>query len=53
MCQFETRYQSMLMAFKLFDLSHDGQVMRVDFRRVLAEFGFPLTAVGLMDVLNK
>ncbi|XP_025099016.1 EF-hand calcium-binding domain-containing protein 6-like [Pomacea canaliculata] len=51
--KFETRYQSMLMAFKLFDLSHDGQVMRVDFRRVLAEFGFPLTAVGLMDVLNK
>ncbi|KAK7480725.1 hypothetical protein BaRGS_00027986, partial [Batillaria attramentaria] len=45
--KFEGRYHNMCQAFKLFDISEDGYVMRIDFRRVLAEFGFPLTALEL------
>lgn len=50
--KFEQRYKNMLQAFKLFDISEDGYVMRIDFRRVLAEFGFPLTAIQLGNFIN-
>lgn len=49
----EGRCSNILKAFKLFDLNDDGRIMRVDFRRVLSEFGFPIAALQLQPFLNK
>ncbi|XP_076466726.1 EF-hand calcium-binding domain-containing protein 6-like [Babylonia areolata] len=45
--KFEEHYISLLLAFKLFDIHDDGHLMHIDFRRVMKEFGFPVSAVQL------
>ncbi|KAL8573501.1 hypothetical protein ACOMHN_047772 [Nucella lapillus] len=45
--KFEERHYSLINAFKLFDIHDDGHVMHIDFRRVLKEFGLPVTAIQL------
>ncbi|XP_070191143.1 EF-hand calcium-binding domain-containing protein 6-like isoform X2 [Littorina saxatilis] len=51
--KFDEKYIWMNMAFKLFDIQEDGCVMRIDFRRVLAEFGFPVTALQLSPLVSR
>ncbi|KAL8619052.1 hypothetical protein ACOMHN_020750 [Nucella lapillus] len=51
--KFEERYNSMVMAFRLFDLHNDGSVMRIDFRRVLREYGFSVTALLLGPLISR
>ena len=51
--QFEERYNNLMMAFKLFDIYNDGSVMRIDMRRVLSEFGMPVSAVQLGPLMHR
>ena len=46
-CQFEEPYQALLLGMQCFDFMQDGHIARVDFQKVLAEFGF---SVGAMDL---
>ncbi|CAH1800191.1 unnamed protein product [Owenia fusiformis] len=51
--KFEEPYNAMMMAFQQFDIQKDGLVSRIDFRRILKEFGFPLAATELEYFLSK
>ncbi|GFO40259.1 EF-hand calcium-binding domain-containing protein 6 [Plakobranchus ocellatus] len=51
--QFEETYRNLQSAFRLFDFMGDGYVARVDFRRVLREFGFDISAVDLDAFLAR
>lgn len=50
--KFEEKANNLTMAFKLFDIYENSSVMRIDFRRVLSEFGFPLSALQLPSFVN-
>lgn len=47
MFQFEETYRNLLSAFRLFDFMNDGYIARIDFRNVLKEFGYEITAIDL------
>ncbi|XP_059143902.1 EF-hand calcium-binding domain-containing protein 6-like isoform X2 [Physella acuta] len=49
--KFEETYRNLMSAFKIFDLMNDGYVARVDFRRILNEFGFNIDAIDLDSFL--
>ena len=51
--QFEDTYRNLQSAFRLFDFMGDGYVAKVDFRRVLKEFGFDISAVDLDAFLAR
>lgn len=51
--QFEESYQAMLTAFQLFDFLNDGYVSKIDFRRVLTEFGLNIAPTELDYFLKK
>ncbi|XP_012942341.1 uncharacterized protein LOC101857081 [Aplysia californica] len=51
--QFEETYRNLQSAFKLFDFMSDGYVARIDFRRVLREFGYDIAAVDLDAFLGR
>ncbi|XP_076445077.1 EF-hand calcium-binding domain-containing protein 6-like isoform X2 [Babylonia areolata] len=51
--KFEEQYNNMMSAFKLFDIHNDGSIMRIDFRRVLREYGFPVTALQLRPLIQQ
>jgi len=43
----------MLTAFELFDYLSDGYISRVDFRKVLQEFGFNVSITDLDHFLSR
>jgi len=43
----------MLTAFELFDYLNDGYISRVDFRKVLQEFGFNVSITDLDHFLSR
>ncbi|XP_061176941.1 EF-hand calcium-binding domain-containing protein 6-like [Saccostrea echinata] len=49
--RFEESYNAMLAAFDLFDYLSDGYIARVDFRRVLQEFGLNISVTDLDNFL--
>ncbi|RUS75698.1 hypothetical protein EGW08_016540, partial [Elysia chlorotica] len=51
--KFEDTYRNLQSAFRLFDFMGDGYVAKVDFRRVLKEFGYEICAVDLDTFLGK
>ena len=51
--QFEESYNAMLAAFDLFDYLSDGYISRVDFRRVLQEFGLNISVTDLDNFLAR
>ncbi|KAK3602964.1 hypothetical protein CHS0354_016772 [Potamilus streckersoni] len=51
--KFEESYNAMLTAFQLFDFMNDSYIARVDFRRVLQEFGFVISVSELENFLNR
>lgn len=51
--QFEESYNAMLSAFDLFDYLSDGYISRVDFRRVLQEFGLNISVTDLDNFLAR
>ncbi|XP_060597062.1 EF-hand calcium-binding domain-containing protein 6-like isoform X4 [Ruditapes philippinarum] len=51
--KFEESYQAMLTAFQLFDFLNDSYVSKIDFRRVLLEFGFFISPSELDHFLKK
>lgn len=51
--QFEESYNAILTAFELFDHLSDGYISRVDFRRVLQEFGFNISISDLDHFLSR
>ena len=51
--QFEEAYQAMLTAFQLFDFLNDGYISKIDFRRVLTEFGLSISPSELDYFLKK
>ncbi|XP_053397507.1 EF-hand calcium-binding domain-containing protein 6-like isoform X4 [Mercenaria mercenaria] len=51
--KFEESYQAMLTAFLLFDFLNDSYVSKIDFRRVLLEFGFFISPSELDHFLKK
>ncbi|KAH9489165.1 hypothetical protein Btru_052350 [Bulinus truncatus] len=50
--KFEETYRNLEAAFKLFDFMNDGYIARIDFRRVLKEFGFDISAAELDTFLR-
>ncbi|XP_052088418.1 EF-hand calcium-binding domain-containing protein 6-like isoform X17 [Mytilus californianus] len=51
--RFEESYNAILTAFELFDHLSDGYISRVDFRRVLQEFGFNISITDLDHFLSR
>lgn len=51
--RFEESYNAMLSAFDLFDYLSDGYISRVDFRRVLQEFGLNISVTDLDNFLAR
>lgn len=51
--RFEESYNAMLTAFELFDHLNDGYISRVDFRKVLQEFGFNISITDLDNFLSR
>ncbi|XP_052088409.1 uncharacterized protein LOC127725466 isoform X11 [Mytilus californianus] len=51
--RFEESYNAILTAFELFDHLSDGYISRVDFRRVLQEFGFNISITDLDHFLSS
>ncbi|XP_064628196.1 EF-hand calcium-binding domain-containing protein 6-like isoform X2 [Lineus longissimus] len=51
--RFEEVYMAMLKTFELFDEQKDGYLCRGDFRKVLREFGFPISAMDLEGFMAK
>ncbi|VDI48256.1 Hypothetical predicted protein [Mytilus galloprovincialis] len=51
--RFEESYNAILTAFELFDHLSDGYISRVDFRRVLQEFGFNISISDLDHFLSR
>ncbi|ESO93361.1 hypothetical protein LOTGIDRAFT_232762 [Lottia gigantea] len=51
--KYEEPYSVMLEAFQLFDYLDDGLISKIDFRRVLKEFGFPIAATELEVFLRS
>uniref|UniRef100_K1QIE8 EF-hand calcium-binding domain-containing protein 6 n=1 Tax=Magallana gigas TaxID=29159 RepID=K1QIE8_MAGGI len=51
--EFEESYNAMLSAFDLFDYLSDGYISRVDFRRVLQEFGLNISVTDLDNFLAR
>ncbi|CAG2220170.1 unnamed protein product [Mytilus edulis] len=51
--RFEESYNAILTAFELFDHLSDGYISRVDFRRVLQEFGFNISISDLDHFLSS
>nr|XP_022293404.1 EF-hand calcium-binding domain-containing protein 6-like isoform X2 [Crassostrea virginica] len=51
--RFEESYNAMLAAFDLFDYLSDGYISRVDFRRVLQEFGLNISVTDLDNFLAR
>ncbi|XP_062588378.1 EF-hand calcium-binding domain-containing protein 6-like isoform X3 [Saccostrea cucullata] len=51
--RFEESYNAMLAAFDLFDYLSDGYIARVDFRRVLQEFGLNISVTDLDNFLAR
>ncbi|XP_063405339.1 EF-hand calcium-binding domain-containing protein 6-like isoform X4 [Mytilus trossulus] len=51
--RFEESYNAILTAFELFDNLSDGYISRVDFRRVLQEFGFNISISDLDHFLSR
>ncbi|KAL3881789.1 hypothetical protein ACJMK2_028182, partial [Sinanodonta woodiana] len=51
--KFEESYNAMLTAFQLFDFMNDSYIARVDFRRVLQEFGFVISVSELENFFNR
>lgn len=51
--QFEETYQAMLTAFQLFDFLNDSFISKIDFRRVLMEFGFNIAPAELDHFLKR
>ncbi|XP_013070191.2 uncharacterized protein LOC106057515 [Biomphalaria glabrata] len=51
--KFEETYRNLEAAFKLFDFMNDGYIARIDFRRVLKEFGFDINAIELDTFLKR
>ncbi|XP_063405341.1 uncharacterized protein LOC134688497 isoform X6 [Mytilus trossulus] len=51
--RFEESYNAILTAFELFDNLSDGYISRVDFRRVLQEFGFNISISDLDHFLSS
>ncbi|KAL4232784.1 hypothetical protein ACF0H5_007471 [Mactra antiquata] len=51
--KFEESYQAMLTAFQLFDFLNDSYVSKIDFRRVLLEFGFNISPSEFDHFLKK
>ncbi|GFR87562.1 EF-hand calcium-binding domain-containing protein 6 [Elysia marginata] len=49
----EDTYRNLQSAFRLFDFMGDGYVAKIDFRRVLKEFGFDIPAVDLDAFLGR
>lgn len=51
--RFEESYNAMFSAFDLFDYLSDGYISRVDFRRVLQEFGLNISVTDLDNFLAR
>ncbi|XP_056013597.1 EF-hand calcium-binding domain-containing protein 6-like isoform X9 [Ostrea edulis] len=51
--RFEESYNAMATAFDLFDYLSDGYISRVDFRRVLQEFGLNVSVTDLDNFLAR
>ncbi|XP_052243063.1 EF-hand calcium-binding domain-containing protein 6-like isoform X3 [Dreissena polymorpha] len=51
--KFEETYQAMLTAFQLFDFLNDSFISKIDFRRVLMEFGFNIAPAELDHFLKR
>jgi len=51
--QFEEGYQALLTAFQLFDFLNDSYISKIDFRRVLSEFGFHIAPAELDHFLKR
>lgn len=51
--RFEESYNAMLSAFDLFDYLSDGYISRVDFRRVLQEFGLNISVTDFDNFLAR
>ncbi|CAL1548942.1 unnamed protein product, partial [Lymnaea stagnalis] len=50
---FEETFRNLHSAFRLFDFMNDGYIARIDFRRVLKEFGFEIAAIDLDAFLAR
>ncbi|XP_050392484.1 uncharacterized protein LOC126811060 isoform X2 [Patella vulgata] len=51
--KYEGPYTFMLEAFQLFDYLDDGYISKVDFRRVMKEFGITIAALELEEFLRS
>lgn len=51
--QFEETFRNLHSAFRLFDFMNDGYIAKIDFRRVLREFGFQIAAIDLDSFFKR
>ena len=51
--QFEESYEAMTQGLRCFDLLENGHIARVDLKKVLDEFGFPIAAIDLEALIAR
>ncbi|XP_013416722.1 EF-hand calcium-binding domain-containing protein 6 isoform X2 [Lingula anatina] len=51
--QFEQNYTSLLLGCRLFDFLGDGHIARIDLKKVLHAFGFPISSIELESFLAR
>ncbi|XP_074662957.1 uncharacterized protein LOC141915362 [Tubulanus polymorphus] len=51
--KFEEGYNSMMKTFEYFDVVNEDLIPRIDFRRILREYGFPISATDLEGFLAR